>query len=64
MAGFWNRSKHWAKRAAEARVIAEQVADAVSRETMLRIAKEFDELATMAREAELQQLPRYFYRDR
>ena len=40
--------KHWRQRAEEARVLAEQMSDAASREMMLGIAKDYERLATRA----------------
>jgi hypothetical protein len=37
--------EHWRRRAKEARDIAEQMSDPVSREMMLQIAKEYDQIA-------------------
>ncbi len=42
--------KHWRDRAEEARLLAEDMGDTVSREMMLRIATEYDQLAKRARE--------------
>jgi len=39
---------HWRSRAEEARIIAEQMRDAASRSSMLRIANEYDEMARRA----------------
>ena len=40
--------KHWQQRAEEARVLAEQMSDAASREMMLGIAKDYERLAVRA----------------
>jgi hypothetical protein len=40
--------KHWLGRAEEARVLAEQMSDAASREMMLGIAKDYERLAERA----------------
>jgi hypothetical protein len=42
--------KHWHDRADEARVLAEDMSDTVSKEMMLRIASEYDRLAKRAQE--------------
>jgi hypothetical protein len=39
---------HWRQRAEEARVLAEQMSDAASREMMLGIAKDYERLAERA----------------
>jgi len=39
---------HWRERAEEARAIAETLTDPVARETMLRIAQEYEKLAKRA----------------
>jgi hypothetical protein len=44
-----NDSKHWRERAEEARAVAEQLTDEKSREAMLRIAKDYDQLAERAK---------------
>jgi hypothetical protein len=45
---FINDPEHWRSRAEEARTIAEQMKDMPSREAMLRIAKDYERLATRA----------------
>jgi hypothetical protein len=40
--------EHWRQRAEEARVLAEQMSDAASREKMLGIAKDYERLAERA----------------
>ncbi len=47
-ASFINNPEHWRKRAEEMRVLAEQMADEQSRITMLRIASDYERLATRA----------------
>ena len=42
--------KHWRDRAEEARVLAEDMTDTVSKEMMLRIATDYDRLAKRAQE--------------
>jgi hypothetical protein len=42
--------KHWRDRAEEARVLAEDMRDTVSKEMMLRLAAEYDRLAKRAQE--------------
>jgi hypothetical protein len=42
--------KHWRDRAEEARLLAEDINDPHSKETMRRIAKEYDRLADRAQE--------------
>src|SRR5262249_54917553 len=44
-----NDPKHWEERAEEARSIAEQLKDAESRRTLLRIADDYERLAADAR---------------
>jgi mannose-6-phosphate isomerase-like protein (cupin superfamily) len=41
-------AKHWRERAEEARAVAGSVKDAVARETMLKIAEDYDKLAKRA----------------
>jgi len=43
-----NDPKHWLERAEEARTITEQLTDPDSRRRMLRIAKDYEELARRA----------------
>ena len=40
--------KHWRKRAEEARAIAEELTDAKEREKMLKLGKDYDQLAERA----------------
>lgn len=40
--------KHWRQRAEQARGLAEQMGDAASREMMLQIAKDYEQLAEQA----------------
>jgi hypothetical protein len=42
-----NDPAYWRERAAEARRIAEQLADAVAKQTMLEIARSYDNLAEL-----------------
>jgi hypothetical protein len=42
-----NGSAYWRERAEETRRIAEQLADAVARETMLEVANSYDNLAVL-----------------
>jgi hypothetical protein len=42
-----NDPAHWRQRAEEARRIAEQLADAVAKQTMLDIARSYDNLAEL-----------------
>ena len=44
-----NDPEYWRERAEEARRIAEQLADAFSKQTMLEIAKSYDNLAVLTR---------------
>jgi hypothetical protein len=41
-------SEYWRRRAEEARTIAEMITDDFTRETMLNIARQYDELAERA----------------
>lgn len=43
-----NDPKHWRERAEEARTVADQTNDEGSRRSMLRIAKDYEELAKRA----------------
>ena len=43
-----NDPKHWRARAEEARTVAESLTDPDSKKAMLRIAKDYDELARRA----------------
>jgi molecular chaperone GrpE (heat shock protein) len=43
-----NDPKHWRERAEEARTVADQVTDDKSKQSMLRIAKDYEELAKRA----------------
>jgi hypothetical protein len=45
-----NDPSHWRARAIEARTIAEHLSDPISKETMLRVAAEYEELARRAEE--------------
>jgi hypothetical protein len=45
-----NDAKHWRDRAQEARLLAAQIANAVFKEAMLRIATDYDRLAQRAEE--------------
>jgi hypothetical protein len=47
-AHFINDSEHWRKRAEEMRTLAEDMRDAVAKTTMLRIAEDYEKLATRA----------------
>jgi len=59
-ASFINDPAHWRQRAEEARTIAEQMNDLQSRESMLRIAKDYERLAERAdQRAKGSQQPRY-----
>ena len=49
-----NNSKHWHDRANEMRALAEQANDEVSKKMMLRIAEDYEKLASRA---ELRVLP-------
>jgi molecular chaperone GrpE (heat shock protein) len=43
-----NDPKHWRERAEEARTVAEEIKDETSKRSMLRIAKDYEELARRA----------------
>jgi hypothetical protein len=45
---FVNNSQHWRDRAAEARIIAEQLTDAGARENMLAVADAYERMAERA----------------
>ncbi|HZN28916.1 MAG TPA: hypothetical protein VFB88_06105 [Xanthobacteraceae bacterium] len=45
---FINEPEHWRRRAAEARTLADQMSDPQSKQAMLRIATDYDRLATRA----------------
>jgi hypothetical protein len=47
-ASFINYPAHWRQRAEEARTIAEQMSDLQSKDSMLRIAKDYERLAERA----------------
>ena len=47
-ASFINDPEHWRKRAEEARTLADQMNDEKSKQTMLRIAADYDRLAERA----------------
>jgi hypothetical protein len=45
---FINDPEHWRKRAEEARALAKQMNDETSKQTMLKIAADYDHLAERA----------------
>jgi len=45
---FVSDTKHWRDRAEEARILAEAMRDEVSKQTMLRIAADYERLALRA----------------
>jgi len=48
--GLVDNVEHWRTRAKEARVIAESIPHAETRETMLRIANDYEHIAQLAEE--------------
>ena len=64
MTPIWNKHRHWEKRAEEARAIADAMTNERNRITLLAIAREYDELAALARAAENDTKPRYAYYER
>ena len=48
MTSFINDPEHWRNRAEEARTLAEQMNDEMSKQTMLRIAADYERLAERA----------------
>ena len=48
MGGLFDDAKHWRGRAAEARRLAEEEDDPVSKRLILRLAHEYDQLAERA----------------
>jgi hypothetical protein len=61
---IWNKWHHWERRAEECQCIAETLIDPLARQTLFNIAREYMELAQLARAAHLETLPRYYYRER
>jgi len=49
-ASFINNPMHWRDRAEELRRLTEEMADKKTKQTMLRIAKDYDKLAERAEE--------------
>ena len=45
---FINDPEHWLQRAREARTLADQISDEASKETMLKIAADYEHLAERA----------------
>ncbi len=50
MPSFADDPAHWRKRAKEARTLADQMNDAQSKQTMMRIAEDYERLARRAEE--------------
>jgi len=56
-AHYINDPKHWRGRAEEMRVLADEMKDAAVRETMLRIAADYERLAKRAEQRSAGQAP-------
>jgi hypothetical protein len=54
---FADDPAHWRKRAKEARTLADQMNDAQSKQTMMRIAEDYERLARRAEERERGERP-------
>jgi hypothetical protein len=55
---FINDAEHWRTRAEDARLLAKDMNDSVSKDAMLRIAEDYEQLAQWVEEWALRRLPK------
>jgi hypothetical protein len=55
---FINDPEHWRTRAEEARILAKDMNDSASKEAMLRIAEDYEQLAQWVEDWALRRLPK------